>query len=220
MSTRSYRQNCALAIALDLIGERWTLLIVRELLLGPRRFKDLEANLPGIGTNLLSARLARLADNGIVERRRPEGGHPSYRLTELGRGLKPAVTALIRWGMHFPERRAAALHARGEWNILPLRALFDARSGKDWRGAYRFVVDDNEILVECRHGELEPAAPETPVVGRIAMDSTTAARLASGALDAGSAVEAGALTASGNDQDLARFFAAFSRSISPSPDVA
>src|ERR671921_1724366 len=100
MSKRSYNQYCAVARALDIIGERWTLLIVRELLTGPKRFKDLLEGLPGIGTNLLATRLKDLEGNGILRRATlpPPAGSKVYELTGLGRELEQVVVALSQWG--------------------------------------------------------------------------------------------------------------------------
>src|SRR5690606_41307941 len=100
MAARSYRQFCALAFALDVVGERWTLLIVRELLAGPRRFTDLLDGLPGISPNLLSERLKRLEQQGLLVRRAlpPPAASAVYDLTEYGHGLDPALLALGRWG--------------------------------------------------------------------------------------------------------------------------
>ena len=97
---RSYGQHCTVARALDAVGERWTLLLVRELSTGPKRFKDLLGGLPGIGTNLLAGRLKALEGEGIVRRATlpPPAGSNVYELTELGRGLEPVVVALSRWG--------------------------------------------------------------------------------------------------------------------------
>src|SRR5262245_52321044 len=88
---RLYGQTCAVARALDYVGERWTLLLVRELMIGPRRFKDILEGLPGIGTNLLTSRLRELERAGIVGRRvlPPPAGSTVYELSELGRGLEP-----------------------------------------------------------------------------------------------------------------------------------
>src|SRR5881392_648998 len=99
MSRRSYDQQCGLACALDLVGERWTMLVVRNLLLGPLRYSDLLRGLPGITTNLLAKRLREMEELGLVERVREasEAGH-TYRLTAMGAGLEPAVHALGRWG--------------------------------------------------------------------------------------------------------------------------
>jgi len=93
MPTRSYRQYCALARALDVVGDRWSLLIVRNLLLGPQRWSELRDGLPGIAKNLLSARLSELAEHGIV--RQVDDG---YALTERGQQLEPALFALGDWG--------------------------------------------------------------------------------------------------------------------------
>jgi DNA-binding HxlR family transcriptional regulator len=94
--SKKYGQFCGLARSLDVVGERWTLLIVRELLMGPARFKDLQNGLPGIATNLLTERLNRLADLGIISRD-TAGTHPVYELTEFGRGLREPIEALVRW---------------------------------------------------------------------------------------------------------------------------
>lgn len=96
-SGRSYRQFCGLARALDVVGDRWTLLIVRELLPGPQRYNELKASLAGIATNLLAERLRSLEENGIVERRLGAVG-VRYALTPWGAGLREPMEALGRWG--------------------------------------------------------------------------------------------------------------------------
>src|SRR5215470_18393749 len=100
---RSYNQYCAVARSLDVIGERWTLLIIRDLLVGPKRYKDLLDGLPGIGTNLLAARLRDLEKAGIVRRTLlpPPAASTVYELTEVGRALEPAIFAIGRWGARF-----------------------------------------------------------------------------------------------------------------------
>jgi DNA-binding HxlR family transcriptional regulator len=93
--------HCPVALTLDIVGERWTFLVLRELFLeGPRKFQDFEASLPGIGPNTLSARLKRLEEAGIVERRMYEKHPPraEYALTAKGRDLDPALRALRKWG--------------------------------------------------------------------------------------------------------------------------
>src|SRR2546428_8658267 len=100
---RSYDQWCACARALDIVGERWTLLLVRDLLLGPKRYKDLLAGLPGIGTNLLAQRLRELEEQGVLERvvLPAPAGATVYRLTPRSAGLEPAVLALAGSGSQF-----------------------------------------------------------------------------------------------------------------------
>ena len=94
---RSYQQFCGVARALDVVGERWTLLIVRNLLLGPRRYSDLLAELPGITTNLLAKRLRELEAGGLVARREA-AGVATYELTDRGAALEPVIIELGRWG--------------------------------------------------------------------------------------------------------------------------
>lgn len=143
---RDYRQNCALAHALELIGERWTLLVIRELMLGPRRFRDLEANLPGIGTNLLSRRLQTLSQAGIIERQ--GNGFAPYRLTALGRELKPAINGLIRWGLavDLPTRDDYA--HRSEWDALAISALLEDPTAPDApRGAFELHLGEHPFTI-------------------------------------------------------------------------
>jgi DNA-binding HxlR family transcriptional regulator len=99
MRTRSYGQYCGLARALDMVGDRWSLLIVRELLLGPMRYTELVASLDGIATNLLADRLRTLESYGVVERRLGEAGGVVYALTPWGSELREAVDALVRWSL-------------------------------------------------------------------------------------------------------------------------
>ena len=121
---RSYDQYCAVARGLDVIGDRWTLLLVRDLLLGPKRYKDLLSGLPGIGTNLLADRLKELEAAGLVERTvlPPPAGSAVYLLTESGQSLETVMTALGRWGARF-------LGAPRKTDIMVPRAYFVAMRG-------------------------------------------------------------------------------------------
>src|ERR671932_1050136 len=104
---RSYQDGCAVAHALDFVGERWALLVVRELLLGPKRFTDLRTGLPGVSPNVLAQRLRELEQAGVVRRRRlpPPAASQVYELTEWGVDLEPVLTALGRWGSRSPAPR-------------------------------------------------------------------------------------------------------------------
>jgi DNA-binding HxlR family transcriptional regulator len=123
-SPRSYDQYCAVARGLDVIGDRWTLLLVRDLLLGPKRYKDLLDGLPGIGTNLLADRLHELEGAGLIERTvlPPPAGSTVYQLTEAGEALEPALVALGRWGARF-------LGAPKKTDVMVPRAYFLAMRG-------------------------------------------------------------------------------------------
>ena len=122
MPRRSYDQYCSLSRALDLIGERWTLLIVRELLAGPRRYTDLHADLPGVSTDVLAARLKEMERDGLVARRRlpPPAAAAVYELTPRGRDLLPAVTALADWGAADLAGPRPTDALRAHWFALPL----------------------------------------------------------------------------------------------------
>lgn len=125
MALRSYEQFCALARALDHVGHRWTLLIVRELLLGPKRFTDLRDGLPGIANNLLADRLRQLQADGIVAAAPlplPAVG-TAYVLTDSGRGLADAIHALIRWGGQWMVSGQGEDAFRAGWLVLALDAL-------------------------------------------------------------------------------------------------
>src|SRR5919202_518872 len=104
---RTYDDGCAAAHALDLVGERWALLVVRELLLGPKRFTDLRAGLPHASPNVLSQRLRELEDAGVVTRGTlpPPAASRIYELTDWGRGLEPVIIALGDWGSRSPHRK-------------------------------------------------------------------------------------------------------------------
>jgi DNA-binding HxlR family transcriptional regulator len=127
----SYREFCTVARALDVVGERWALLVVRELLLGPRRYTDLRQGLPGIGTNVLAARLRQLEAAGIVERKQlpPPAPATVYELTDRGRGLRPVLDELARWAL--PDlgapRRDDAVESR--WFLLGLAATISPEHG-------------------------------------------------------------------------------------------
>ncbi|MDH3621742.1 MAG: helix-turn-helix transcriptional regulator [Gammaproteobacteria bacterium] len=144
MSKRSYKQNCALARANDVIGERWTLLLVRDLLISPRRFNQLHASQKGMGTNLLASRLKDLEMANVVERRAGEGGARLYALTERGRALEPAVLALIRWGLtHGPENRPGD-HHHDDWDLLALKSMFQPDRAKGLKVCVQFEAPELE----------------------------------------------------------------------------
>jgi DNA-binding HxlR family transcriptional regulator len=126
MSRRAYRQYCGLAKALDVVGERWTMLIVRNLLLGPLRYSDLLHGLPGITTNLLAKRLREMEDAGLIERARSSsaGDASAYRLTPTGSGLEPAVHALGRWGWQWMGSPGRGEYRSLEFLLVALRRRY------------------------------------------------------------------------------------------------
>ena len=126
---RSYDQYCGVARALDVLGERWTLLIIRDLLPGPRRYGQLAEHLPGIGTDLLTARLRLLEENGLVERESVGGvgGGITYRLTDAGEQLRPLIAELARVGLRWIEEPAeSTAHRDVVWALLTVSMYLSA----------------------------------------------------------------------------------------------
>ncbi|MGI5131632.1 winged helix-turn-helix transcriptional regulator [Pseudonocardia sp. CA-107938] len=127
--TRSYGHYCGLARALDVIGDRWNLLIVRELLVAPARYRELLDGLPGVATNLLAARLRDLEAAGVVERRlADEGNSVRYALTPWGAALREPVEGLIRWSAPLMVRGPEGDAFDPDWLVLALPALFAGRT--------------------------------------------------------------------------------------------
>ena len=145
---RSYGQYCAAARALDLVGDRWSLLVVRELLLRDCRFTDLQRGLPGIATNLLTERLRQLEAAGVLERHAapPPVATTLYRLTDRGRELKPVLDALVRWGLPEMVRGAEGDVTRGHWAAGALPILYEDADLRDLAGLRIGVEADGDPL--------------------------------------------------------------------------
>jgi DNA-binding HxlR family transcriptional regulator len=152
---RQYGDPCGVARALDVVGERWTLLVVRELLFGPKRFSDLVRGLPGMSQNVLSQRLRELAGAGLVDRRRlgPPVSGQVYELTERGAALRPAVIELARWGSRIPTTSRADLST--DALALALLTTFDPNGAEDVQIALQ--LGDDRFAAEVADGRLEVA---------------------------------------------------------------
>lgn len=168
MTRRSYNQYCGLAKSLDVVGERWTMLIVRNLLLGPLRYSELLRGLPGITTNLLAKRLQEMEQFGLIERARdtPTGAAQSYRLTPLGADLEPVVHALGRWAWSWMDAPSSREQRSLEWLLVALRRRY--KGGESLRAElvaddvpYRFVLTEDRA--EITRGEL--ASPDVRIRG-------------------------------------------------------
>ncbi|MFH8612129.1 winged helix-turn-helix transcriptional regulator [Streptomyces sp. NPDC018029] len=153
---RSYDQYCAAARALDAVGDRWTLLIVRELLVGPRRYTDLHADLPGVSTDVLASRLKDMEQRGLATRRRlpaPSAAYV-YELTGSGRALLPVLEALAEWGAPALEERRPTDAVRAHWFALPLlRHLAAAGAGAGAEGTVEVRLDEGCFHVRLAAGE-------------------------------------------------------------------
>jgi DNA-binding HxlR family transcriptional regulator len=156
MTSRSYDQFCGIARALDLVGERWALLVVRDLILGPKRFTDLRRGLPGIGTNVLAARLKELERAGVVARRMlpPPAASTVYALTAYGRALEGPLLALGRWGAASMGQRQPEQALRSEWLGVALKAFFKPEAAADLRAEIELRFDDGTLLARLDHGTL------------------------------------------------------------------
>lgn len=193
---RSYDQYCSAARALDVVGDRWTLLIVRELLAGPRRYTDLHADLPGVSTDVLASRLKDMERDGLTTRRRlpPPGAAYVYELTARGSALLPVLQSLGTWGEAELGERRPTDAVRAHWFALPLlRAL------------------EGEGLVEVRLDEgrfhLRVGAEDGPVYGDgpapgepdalLALDTATCTAIGRGELTLADAVRAGRVGVTG-----------------------
>jgi DNA-binding HxlR family transcriptional regulator len=153
---RTYGEGCGIAYALDLVGERWALLVVRELLLGPKRFTDLRAGLPNASPNVLSQRLRELEEEGIVQRRRlpPPAGSWVYELTDWGRELEPVVRLLGRWALRsasFPRGARVGVDSV----ILALETLFDADAANGLSARYELRLGEARFHVRIADRAIE-----------------------------------------------------------------
>ena len=201
---RNYRQYCGLAAALDAVGERWTLRVVRELLLGPRRYTELLADLPGMGTNLLADRLKKLCALGVAERFDSGSGH-AYRLGPRGAELRPTVLALSKWGVGLLGEPSEDMVTRPHWALLAVQAMADAAVLPELRETYEFQVDDEIFHLTVAGGTVAvERGPAAHAVLRIHTDATTFIRIGAGAVGPFEALATGMLTMSGERDAVLR----------------
>jgi DNA-binding HxlR family transcriptional regulator/putative sterol carrier protein len=211
---KRYAQYCAVARALDLVGERWTLLVVRALLMGPQRYTDLRDALPGIATDLLTARLRTLEEAGYV--RRGQLPRPAavaiYELTQAGWQLGPVVLALARLGVQQLGAPAADEDVNADALVLLLRASFRGEYSSDDPGAsYQLELDDEPYAVVVHAGWVETRrGPATEPACTLRTSPRTLAQILSGALAAETAIADGRLTATGAPSEFDGFLANFS----------
>src|SRR5919201_5148907 len=206
---RKFDQYCPMAHALSLVGERWSLLIARELLHGPKRYTDLANGLPGIGTNILAARLRELEDCGIVQKRRlpPPAASTVYELTEYGVGLKEALYALARWGARTIGPPGPDDELYPEWGVNAMSALFNPEAARGLTETYVLVVDGDAFTARVVNGELDASmgiAEDADVVVEVNME--TFFRLASGELAPRNALKSGRTQVQGDLEALERCF--------------
>jgi DNA-binding HxlR family transcriptional regulator len=207
VARRSYAQACTLARTLDLVGERWTLLLLRELMLGPKRFTDLLDGLPGIGRNLLSDRLHRLELEGLIVRGSlpPPAASRVYELTEAGKALGPAMAELGRWGAERLGPAPSNHVFRPAWAVFPLSYMANHDAARGVRESYEFRIDGEAFQPRVDDGRVEPRAGggDRPVLV-ITTDTETLLELLSGELAPLEALEEQRVTVEGPPAALQR----------------
>jgi DNA-binding HxlR family transcriptional regulator len=215
---RTYGDGCGIAHALDLVGERWALLVVRELLLGPKRFTDLRDGLPKTSPNVLAQRLRELEHAGIVQRRKlpPPAGSSIYELTDWGRELKPIVLSLGTWALRsrsFPADAPVGTDSV----ILALGTFFDADAAGDLTARYELRLGENAFSVRVAEGGIEVdrgAADDPDAI--IETDAATLSALIWERRELADALRDGDITIEGDRRAVTRFLELFPR---PRPAV-
>ncbi len=219
---RSYDDPCGVARALDVVGERWALLVVRDLLLGPKRFTDLAAGLPGLSQNVLSQRLRDLEEAGVVTRARPgpPAGGRAYRLTERGADLEPVVVALARWGS-----RAPLPDSVGDLSVdalaLALRTTFDPSVAGDLRVRATVRFDGDALRLDIRDGRLDLARGEADAPDAVlSTDPATLRSVVFGGRSPADAERSGALLIDGDNPAVRHLLRCFPRPTPVENEVA
>jgi DNA-binding HxlR family transcriptional regulator len=204
-SKRTYGDVCGVARALDLVGERWTLMIVRELVLGPKRFTDLRTGLPSLGPDVLAQRLKDLDSAGLIAKRvlPPPSGARVYELTPLGRRLEPVVMALGDFGSNLPVPTDGEMRMSFDSHILSLRTLF---TPSDLSGRVQLVLDERPFAATVEGEDFEIEAGEhTLPDATITGDPGVLIGVAHGRIALEDALAEGSLRFDG-DEDVARRF--------------
>lgn len=215
---RTYGQACLIARALDVLGERWTLLIVRQLGLGPQRFSDLLAALEGIGTNLLSERLKQLQTYDVIAKTALSGPGSAqvYALTERGEQLTPVLRALADWAAALPAA-PKQFQRRTEWALLAMRAAAE-QSGASFDPVTELHLDDEVFWVYGNAGHVQLRAGSAPVRAGLVLscNRVTLQAMATGELSVADAAARGQLEVDGDMETAAEFFRVFQLPVGPS----
>jgi DNA-binding HxlR family transcriptional regulator len=209
---RTYGDGCAIARALDVIGERWALLVVRELLLGPKRYTDLRRGLPGSSPNVLSQRLGELERAGVVRRRKlpPPASARVYELTDWGRELEDTVLSLGRWAALSPAPPSDAPIASADSIILALRARFDSRVAQGLRARYELQLGEDRFRIEVADDALVAVRGEADQAdAKIHTDPDTLGAVLWGDRSLADAQRSGAMTVEGDEAAVERFVLLF-----------
>jgi DNA-binding HxlR family transcriptional regulator/putative sterol carrier protein len=209
---REYQQFCGLARALELVGGRWSLLVVRELLTGPKRFTELEQGLPGIPTNVLSSRLRELEEAGVVERafQAPPSRSVVYALTPYGLDLEEPLMGLGLWGARALGEPTSDFHFSLSALAIGLRAALQPERAKGPDRLFEIRFDDKRLHVLVGNGRVS-FPPEAPSKPNVVLETAPEvfAELFAGHLDIDSAIASGRARIAGSKREARRFFAIF-----------
>jgi len=209
---RSYEDACGAAHALDLVGERWALLVVRELVFGPKRFTDLRAGLPGISPNVLTQRLEELEQASILRRHKlpPPAAAWVYELTDWGLELEPVIMALGRWGSRSPARPAQMPPISTDSLVMSFKTMFDPAVAAGLDGRVQLVIGESRFRLEFKRGklELQRGSFDTPDATLEALPDALAG-VVYGGYKLADAVRAGDVRADGDKQLIKRFLGLF-----------
>jgi DNA-binding HxlR family transcriptional regulator/putative sterol carrier protein len=222
LSGRTYGSYCGIAYALELVGERWALLVVRDLILSPKRFTDLRRGLPRIPSNVLSARLKELEETGIVRRRllpRPQTG-VVYELTEFGRELEDVVLSLGLWGARTLAEPRPEDTVNPDSMMLALRATFRPDAARGLRASYELRLGEIVFHARVDKGALEVAEGPLPDADLTLETDLALRRLMSGELSPRDAVKSGKVRIVGKIDLLERFVEIFRIPSAPIAPVA
>jgi DNA-binding HxlR family transcriptional regulator/putative sterol carrier protein len=209
---RTYGDGCAIAQGLDLVGERWALLVVRELLLGPKRYTDLRKGLSNASPNVLSQRLDERERAGIVRRRKlpPPAGSRVYELTDWGRELEHVVISLGHWAARSPAGLSSDLPIGPDSMILALRSRFDASAANGLRARYELRLGEDHFHIEIADDSLEVGRGDADQAeATIDTDPDTLASVLWGRRPIADAQRAGRMTIEGNKAAVKRFVRLF-----------
>jgi DNA-binding HxlR family transcriptional regulator len=207
-SKRSYGDACGIARALDVVGERWALMVVRELLLGPKRFTDIRSGLPHVSPDVLAQRLRDLEQAGLVNHRRlpPPYASQVYELTDSGRALEPALIALGRWGGVYAPAPSDDMCMSLDAYIVSLRTLFDPLRAGDFAARVELRLGDERFRIVIDAGHVEAGRGELPdAEAVIEADPTTLLDVLHGHRPLADALAAGAMRFSGDKRKAKRF---------------
>jgi DNA-binding HxlR family transcriptional regulator len=208
---RTYRDLCGIARALDVIGERWALLVVRELMFGPKRFADLHRGLPGMSQNVLTQRLRDLEESGVLIRRRtlPPASGLVYELTDHGRDLEPVLLALGRWGSPLQPGPESASELSPDGLVLALRTTFDPHAAAELAGVVQLELPTDAFWVTVHDGQLDVARGQVAADAILTCSVRTVQDLVFDARPLEDALHTGDATAQGDAAFLKRLLGTF-----------